>query len=423
MRWLCAALLLITPPLPALPDSAEIEMRLQPDGSLSVVEAVDVQQRTTRTIQLRVPAGDHRDRVHTLRDLAIEGSGSAERRADAVTVTLNPGTALLRYTVDGAVRDAGGRLEVTWALEGWDTARTLVRASFAAPRIAIGVRCTGCTAAQNDQTGLTRFAVQRLEPGQTLDIAVDLPPGTVPANARIQPAKTLAGAFALTVPVATAWAAFGLLLLAGAVSLLLARRERGPLPSGFAAEPFATPDGVLPGHIALLRGTDPVVVTAVDLAIRGYLGPDAGPAHPPDDRLTGFERRVLAGDDPRQDLDADAIRRGWLRQPGRACRAGIRITCYGLFLTIVLALTAGYAQLGVILTLAGLALALAARHFPDRTSRGRTLARRLRDPAELPAGDRFVPYALALGRPAPDTAFALGEFLVALRDRRRTPAP
>ncbi|MEU0464154.1 DUF2207 domain-containing protein [Amycolatopsis sp. NPDC006131] len=422
MRWLCAALLLVTPPLPALPASAEIEMRLQPDGSLSVVEAVDVQQRTTRTIELRTPAGDHRDRVHSLRDLGIEGSGTAERRADAVTVTLNPGTSVLRYTVDGAVRDAGDHLEVTWTLEGWDTARTLVRASFAAPRIAIGVRCTGCTAAQNDQTGLTRFSGQRLEPGQTLDIAVDLPPGTVPANARVQPAKTLAGAFVLTAPVAWAWAAFGLLLLAGAVSLLLARRPRPPLPAGFTAEPFATPDGVLPGHIALLRGTDPVVVTAVDLAIRGYLGPDAGPAHPPDDRLTGFERRVLDGDDPLQDLEADAIRRGWLRPPGRARRAGIRITCYGLFLTIVLALTTGYAQLGVILTLTGLALALAARFLPDRTRRGRTLGRRLRDPAGLPAGDRFVPYALALGRPAPDTAFALGEFLVALQDRRRTPA-
>ncbi|OXM68293.1 MULTISPECIES: DUF2207 domain-containing protein [Amycolatopsis] len=423
MRWLCAALLLMTPPLPALPNSAEVEMRLQPDGSLSVVEAIDTGARTTRTIPLRTPAGGDRDRVYTLRDLSIEGSGSAERRDEAVTLRLNPGTSIIRYTVDGAVRDAGDRLEVTWTLDGWDTARTLVRASFAAPRIAIGVRCTGCAAAQNDQTGLTRFSGQRLEPGQTLDIAVDLPPGTVPANARLLPAKTLAGAFVLTAPVAWAWVAFGLLLLAGAVSLALARRARAPLPAGFTAEPFSTPDGVLPGHIALLRNENPADVTAVDLAVRGYLGPDAAPVHPPDDRLTAFERRVLAGEDPGPALTADAIRRGWLRPPGRARRAGIRIACYGLFLTIVLALTTGYAQLGVILTLAGLALALGARFLPALTRRGRTLDRRLRDPAELPAGERFVPYTLALGRPVPDTAFALGEFLAALQDRRRTPAP
>ncbi|GAB3587460.1 DUF2207 domain-containing protein [Amycolatopsis endophytica] len=428
MRWLCALLLVLVttgtadaqePPLPTLPDSAEIEMKLQRDGSLSVAEAVSVSEPATRTIPLRVPSARNRERVYSIRDLAIEGAGTAEQTGDAVRVTVR-GTTTIRYTVDGVVRNVGDHLEVSWQLTGWNAALTLVRASFAAPRIAVGVRCDACTAAQNDQTGLTRFSAQRLDTGGRLHIAVDLPPGTVAANARLEPARTLAGAFVFTAPVAAGWFAFGLLLLAGMAALWRTRREGEPLPSGFTAEPFATPDGVLPGHIALLRNEDAEAVTAVDLAVRGYLGPAGERLHDADDQLTGFERRVLDGEAPGDAVERDAIRRGWLRSPGRARRAGIRIVCYGLFLTIVLALTVGYAQLGVVLTLAGAALALGARFLPSTTRRGRTLLRRLADPAELPATERFAPYALALGRPVPATAFALGEFLVALRDRRRT---
>ncbi|MET8852543.1 DUF2207 domain-containing protein [Amycolatopsis sp. NPDC004625] len=433
------------PPPPALPQSAEIQLKVQRDGSLSVAEAISVPEGTTmdRRVALRVPAPHHRDRVYGVRDVVLEGGGTASVDKDTFTVHLTPGTSTVRYTVDGAV--AGDR--VTWDLAGgWSTELKFLRASFAAPKIPVAVDCLAgdlpCAAAQIDHAGLTRFSQQNLAAGRRMTATVELPAGTVPANEVLVPAKTLGGAFVLTAPVGWAWAAFAALLLAAAGWVLLARRrhaEPGEAPKAelvTAGGEFASPAGVLPGHAGLLlrgrAGPLDLAATVLDLAVRNYLwvsdGPTLARRNPPDEHLTAFERAVydaVVPDEPvtlaelrqrrvevpRAELTADVVRRGWL-VTGRLRRAGVRIVFYGVFLTVLLALTVGYAQLGVMVVLAGTAIVAAWAALPVRRRAGADVARRLRGlgetlvsvrakdfgkPQREQVFSRGLPYALALG--------------------------
>ncbi|MDQ7809229.1 DUF2207 domain-containing protein [Amycolatopsis sp. A133] len=448
------------PPLPALPQSAEIQLKVQRDGSLSVAEAISVPEGGTmdRRVALRVPAPHHRDRVYGVRDVVLEGSGTASVDAGAFTVHLTSGTSIIRYTVDGAVD--GDR--VTWELAGgWSTELKFVRASFAAPKIPTAVDCLAgppdsdfpCGAAQIDHAGLTRFTQQNLAAGQRMTATVELPAGTVPANAVLVPAKTIAGAFVLTAPVGWAWAAFGALLVLTTALVGAARRRsfhvKAPLPGGSfhvkAPGGFASPEGVLPGHAGLLLhgrpGAADLAATVLDLAVRNYLWVSAEDGgwrltrrNPPDEHLTAFERAVYAAVVPDEpvtlaelrrrhvtvapaELYADVVRRGWLApRPRRLGRAGVRIGCYGVFLTVLLALTVGYAQSGVMVVLAGAAAVAASAALPARRRAGADVARRLRGFGETLASvkaedldkpqrelvfSRGLPYALALGELAP----------------------
>ncbi|WP_020667971.1 DUF2207 family protein [Amycolatopsis nigrescens] len=431
------------PPLPTLPQSAEIELKVQRDGALSVTEAISVpaDAHLTRRVPLRVPAGNDRDRVLAVRDVAIEGRGDsdAEVTEDEFTVRLGGGTSVVRYTVDGAVGAAGDSLEVSWPLAGgWDGPLKLLRASFAAPKIPKSVRCSldgtwPCLAAQIDHAGLTRFSQQNLAPGTRMDATVVLPPGTVPANAHVVPAATLAGAFVLTTPVALAWAGFAVVCAAVLGMVLRARRRvrtpPGPVELGAGDGRFSSPDGVLPGQVGTLLhgelGPAELPATVLDLAVRNYLWVRDEPdwllerRNEPDEQLTGYERLVfdalfadstsvplsraeVALGPMRDELYAELVRRRWFTRPpgtrtGRLFRAGVRIGCYGVFLTVLLALTAGYAQAGLALAASGAVLALGGLLLPVRTPRGDALADllgRLRLDVD---SDRALPYAVALG--------------------------
>lgn len=453
------------PPLPTVPQSAEIQLKVQRDGSLSVVEAISVPTGMTmdRRVALRVAAPHHRDRVYTVRDVAIEGRGNAQLEKDAFTVHLTAGTSLVRYTVDGAV--AGN--QVTWELAGgWSADLKFIRASFAAPEIPTAVDCLAgppdsdfaCGAAQIDHAGLTRFSQQNLAAGQRMTATVELPPGTVPENAKLVPSATIGGAFVLTAPVAWAWAAFGALLLVAAALVWLTRRRDADTADAPKVElvakggEFASPEGVLPGHVGVLldgrAGPADLAATVLDLAVRNYLWVSAEDTgwrlarrNPPDEHLSAFERAVFAAvvpedsvtlaelrqrhvDLPRAELDADLVARGWLAgRPRRLGRAGIRIVFYGVFLTVLLALTVGYAQLGVIVVLAGVAAVVASAALPARRRAGLDVARRLRGVAEKLASvkpkdltkperelvfSRGLPYALALGELGPWVAAFAG---------------
>ncbi|WP_328701696.1 DUF2207 family protein [Amycolatopsis pittospori] len=456
------------PQLPALPNSAEISLKVERDGALSVVEAVSVPSEATMTrrVPLRTAAPRDRDRIIGIRDVTIEGAGNSELTDDEFTVRLKGGTSIVRYTVDGAVAEADGLLRVGWQLAGgWDTRLELVRASFAAPVIPNAVTCYAgpegtrghCGTAQIAHSGLTRFSQQNLATGQRMEISVELPAGTVPANARLEPSKTFAGAFVLTTPVGWAWGGFALALVAAAVALgLLRRRDKHPggalpvrLLTGKDDEAaFASPDGVLPGQVGtVLSGRADAVdlaATVVDLAVRNYLwvSEESGELNdwrlvrrnPPDEQLTAFERAVFdvllpderesvllsevqaarIGIGAVRDVLHDGVveRRWYSRRPAELTRAGLRVCFYGLFLTVLLALTVGYAQLGLIVIAAGAVLAVAARWLPVRTGSGVALHRRLlgvRDAlvetkaSAVPKLEREVllsralPYALALG--------------------------
>ncbi|MEV7091262.1 DUF2207 domain-containing protein [Amycolatopsis sp. NPDC051045] len=454
------------PPLPTVAQSAEIQLKVQRDGSLSVAEAISVPDGGTmdRRVALRVPAPHHRDRVYGVRDVVLEGRGTASVDSGAFTVHLTGGTSIVRYTVDGAV--AGNR--VTWELAGgWSTELKFLRASFAAPKIPTAVDCLAgppgsdfpCAAAQIDHAGLTRFSQQNLAAGQRMTATVELPAGTVPANEVLVPAKTIAGAFVLTTPVGWAWAAFGALLLAMAALVWAARRRDADAgeakKAGLVAAngEFASPEGVLPGHAGVLLhgrpGPADLAATVLDLAVRNYLWVSAEDdggrrltrRNPPDEHLTAFERAVYAAVVPDEpvtlaelrrrhvtvpwaELYADVAGRGWLaRRPRRLGRAGIRVVFYGGFLTVLPALTVGYAQLGVIVVLTGVAVVAASAALPARRRAGSDVARRLRgvgatlasakaeelgEPQRELVFSRGLPYALALGELAPWVAAFAG---------------
>ncbi|GAB3166818.1 DUF2207 domain-containing protein [Amycolatopsis stemonae] len=441
------------PPLPTVPQSAEIQLKVERDGSLSVVEAISVPNGLAmdRRVALRVPAPHHRDRIYGVRDVVVEGSGTASVDKDAFTVHLTAGTSVVRYTVDGAV--AGDR--VTWELAGgWSTDLKFLRASFAAPKIPTAVDCLAgppdsdfpCAAAQIDHAGLTRFSQQNLAAGQRMTATVELPAGTVPDNAVLVPAKTIAGAFVLTAPVGWAWAGFGALLLVAAALVGLARRrdaDAGEAPEAAlvtANGEFASPGGVLPGHVGVLlhgrAGAADLAATVLDLVVRNYVWVSEGSRltrrNPPDEHLTPFERAVFDAVLPEESVTLAELRQRHVEVPGAALaadlagrgrlatgllrRAGIRVVFYGVFLTVLLAVTVGYAQLGVIVVLAGAAAVAASAALPARRRAGTDLARRLRGVAASLASarpktftkpqrelvfSRALPYALALGELGP----------------------
>ncbi|MEU0793166.1 DUF2207 domain-containing protein [Amycolatopsis sp. NPDC005961] len=438
------------PPLPTVPQSAEIQLKVERDGSLSVAEAISVPDGVTmdRRVPLRVAAPHDRDRVYGVRDVVLEGSGTAQVDDGTFTVHLTSGTSIVRYTVDGVV--AGN--QVTWELAGgWSADLKFVRASFAAPKIPVAVDCAiggfPCAAAQIDHAGLTRFSQQNLAAGDRMTATVELPAGTVPGNEVLVPAKTIAGAFVLTAPVGWAWAVFAALLLAAVAFVGFARRRDtgDPPKAGLIARngEFASPEGVLPGHAGVLlhgrAGPADLAATVLDLVVRNYVWVSDGPTltrrNPPDDHLTSFERAVYEAvlpdesvtfaelrlrhvELPRAELRADLAGRGWLAT-GRLRRAGIRAVFYGVFLTILLALTAGYAQLGVILALAGAAAVAVSAALPARRRAGAEVARRLRgvsavrpedfdEPQREVVFSRGLPYASALGETGPWVAAFAG---------------
>ncbi|GAA3541291.1 DUF2207 domain-containing protein [Amycolatopsis ultiminotia] len=443
--------------LPTLPQSVEVALKVQRDGSLSVTEAVSVPSGTTmtRTIPLRVGAGNDRDRVRKVRDVRIEGPGSAETADDQVTFDLRGGTSVVRYTVDGAVGRSLGVENVTWDVAGgWDTRLELVRATFAAPAVPDALTClsgapgsgTRCGAAQIDHSGLTRVSVSRLPVGSRVQLTAELPGGTVPATEELVPADTVAGAFAATAPVWWAWLAFAVLTCLGALTVLMLRRRDArpgrPGPVRLMADgQFSSPDGVLPGHIGtLLTGrTDSVdlAATVLDLCVRNYVWVSENGLrewtlvrrNAPDAQLGTFERAVYEAVLPSESvtlpelreagvtvpsaLTDDVVRRRWFsRRTERLSRLGTRLCGYGVFLTVLLAFTVGYAQLGLVLIAAGAVLALGARWLPARTSTGLELRDRLlgvhrelltTKPEKVPKPDRelffsrALPYAFALG--------------------------
>ncbi|MGA6164047.1 DUF2207 domain-containing protein [Amycolatopsis magusensis] len=415
-----ATVFAVTPPPPTLPQSAEIELRVERDGALTVTEAISATEPMTRELPLRQPIGGDQDRVLTVRDVVVEGDGHAELTAEAFTVELS-GTAVVRYTVDGAITASPVGPQVSWPLaQGWNTEVKFVRASLAAPKIPEAVRCVAgpkpCLAAQIDHVGLTRFSHRNLAPGQRMMITVELPPGSVPANERLVPSATLGGAFLLTEPVAWAWAALAFLVLCWAGVIVFLRRWW----------PSSASDGHPPGYAGTLADgrvdAMDAALTVADLRDRGHLSVtdrtltrtesdeplrefeqvvldqvfapreherrEAAPLRAVEEHVRLDEVRIYLAELDRF-VRADLRRDGLLRTP-RLRRAGVRIIFYGLFLTALLALTVGYAQLGVVLSVAGAALALGAAALPARTVKGTAAVRGLAERYRPGAADELV---------------------------------
>jgi hypothetical protein len=370
--------------------------------------------------------------------------------------------------VDGTVTDTAGNQQVRWQVaSGWDTKVRLLRASFIAPNQPESVVCLAgafgtdspCRSALTDSSQVLRVVQEGLPAGERVDLTVNLPAGTVGANAAFDDIATTS-AFALTAASGAGLGGLVLLLIGGFVLLWLARgrdaralaADVGPVELLMTGDggrvAFASPDGVLPGQVGTVVDervdVADVTATVVDLAVRNYLAVrETGPRdwvlvrrNPPDVALTAYERTVyeqVLGDAPevavsalrgRVDLSAvraamytDVVSRNWFaRRPDHDrslwSLVGVLLAVVGVAATVVLALTVGHALLGLVLVVGGLGLALGARMMPARTKRGSVLVQQVRgllnylrttEVSAIPPADRemvlsrSLPYAVVLG--------------------------
>ncbi|QTR05225.1 DUF2207 domain-containing protein [Saccharothrix algeriensis] len=453
--------------------AADVRLKLERDGRLSVTEVVSVPdgRSVKRVIPLRIAVSDTRDRVFEVDDASVAGGGTATASADELVIALEPGTSTVTYSVVGAVAKIGDALELRWQpASGWDTALDSVRVSVITPDAPKSVNCLAgppgtakpCTTAELGDGRGVRASEIGLPAGERIDVAVGLQDGAAPANARVEETSGLAAAFALTPVTGVALGGLALLLLGGVLLLwyLRGRDQRalagdvGPVDvlvtDGHGRVAFASPDGVLPGQVGTVvdEHVDVVDVTAtiVDLAVRNYLWiEEVGGLdwrfvrrNPVDTALSGYERAVCSALLPdgvdsvllselrgrridlgrvRDELYADVVARNWFARRPDAERdlwwwAGIGLALAGAALTAVLALVTGPALFGLVVVVAGAALAWGSRSMPARTKRGSALLEHVRGlrgylvsatPGDIPEADRemvfsrSLPYAVVLG--------------------------
>lgn len=196
----------------------------------------------------------------------------------------------------------------------------------------------------------------------------------------------------------------------------------GPLDRDVIVTEYEPPELLRPAEIGLLldERADPKDLTAtiVHLAVRGYLAIEEVPATHgsgtadrilrrraslPDDRLAGYEKRILDGlfeegpevklsdlkgtfhgtlHEAQKDLYRDAVRRRWFGSDPYWTRirwqvAGFAVALAGVALTFVLAFTLGWGIVGAALVLGGLSFFAFSGAMPSRTAQGRELLLRI----------------------------------------------
>ncbi|MGW5054235.1 DUF2207 family protein [Actinokineospora sp. NPDC004072] len=441
-----------------LPRSVTVQLKLERDGSVSVVEQVIVQAKSTmtRTAPLRVG-----DRLFTVTEPKVEGNGTAEVAGEQLVIKLGEGASTVTYKLGGAVADLGDRLQFRWQVaSGWDTKLVFLRASLLSPKPGYDFVCLAgapttedrCDSAVTDAAGILRVVHADLDAGARVDVTASLDAGLVPATAQFTSGGAGTGPFALT-PLSGGGLGLVLLLLIGGFAVVLTARGRDTRALAAEGAPvdvlvsqgervaFASPDGILPGQAGTVvdERVDPrdLTATVVDLAVRNYLWiTEAGPdwqivrRNAPDDALTAYERAVytallpegtdavtvsaLRSAPPRlaeaqSAVYADAVSRNWLsHKPGGLGKVGITgvaVAAVGAALTTALALSGGPALLGVAVVIGGIGLVLGARLLPARTKRGGLLLQQIRGlhgylraarPDQVPPADREMVFSRSL---------------------------
>jgi hypothetical protein len=433
-----AGLFTIAPPAqaqsPADGVAIKATVKLTKQGDLQVAETVTVPQGGSFDMELplRLALGDKGgERRFKVSDISSTGPGSAKVNGDLFTVNAPAGKSSFKYTVHNTVSDAPGTqlFRYTGVLNA-DVAS--FDATLISPSYKMGI--ADCSVgpqsapqkchAQIEADGVLTMHEESLKKGDVITLTLQLPPGTVPANADISDG-TSSGPFAVSAPVVIA---FGVLLLAliafGGYVAWVRRQDATALAGAEGADPvqrkgsqaqFVSPDGVLPGEAGLLlegvAGAGELAATVVDLAARRYLwiAPVSDSdwritrVNPADEQLRDYERQVYRAVLPD---GVDSVLVSELRGPGRVqaepARAALRqdvrehglladrkrrgpafwlgavLVVAGIGATIGLALSGGYALVGVAIGIGGLALLLLPAYLPARTAAGRALAVRVR---------------------------------------------
>ncbi|WP_336084872.1 DUF2207 family protein [Nocardia sp. SSK8] len=413
------------------------DLTLTEDGVLRVTETVGVPAdgNFTMSLPLRVQIDDDVERVFKVTDVTATGAGTATTANDQFVVEAKPGESTFTYSVHNTVADAPGTQVFHW-LGVLNADIAALDVSVISPSYQMGIvdcklgpagNARPCADVHTEPDGVLYLTQTDLRKGDAIDLTLQMPPGTVPANADVRDGSA-AGPFSFTAPV---FAAFGALLaaLAAMIGYILFARKRAaeavagndtfePLTQQGGRVEFTTPDGVLPGEAGLLldEQVDPVDIaaTVVDLAVRRYLwiapvnarGENdwrISRVNAPDDQLRDYERTVYDMLLP-EGTDTVAVRE--LRAPGRvelepvraAMRAdavltgafadpkqralprwiGAALIAVGVVTTVALALTSGHALVGVAIALAGGAAMLLPNYLPTRTTFGDTTVGRVR---------------------------------------------
>jgi hypothetical protein len=270
------------------------DVKLSRAGNLEVTESVTVPKAGEfhMVLPLRVALGGSGERRFKVTDISSTGPGSATVDGDLFTVNAPPGSSSFTYTVHNTVSDAPGAQLFRWTgILNSDV--SFFDATLISPSYQMGI--TNCLVgpegtthkcdAEIEPDGVLHMHEASLAKGDLIDLTLQLPPGTVPANADISDGKS-SGPFAITTPVLIA---FGVLIVAliafGGYVAWVRRQDAAALSAAEIVDPvqrkgskaqFVSPDGVLPGVAGLLlngaAGATGLAATVVDLAVAGISG-------------------------------------------------------------------------------------------------------------------------------------------------------
>lgn len=408
------------------------DVKLSKDGNLEVAEKVTVPQggRFHMALPLRVSLGDKGgERRFEVSDISSTGPGTATVDGEVFTVQAPAGTSSFTYTVHNTVSDAPGTQIFRWTgvlqadVASFDA--SLISPSYRMGIIdcKVGPQATAHKCDANiEPDGVLTMHETNLRSGDIVDLTLQLPPGTVPANADISDGSSN-GPFSITAPVLIAFGVLIVALLALAGYVLWSRRQDAaalradevvdPVQRKGSRAQFVSPDGVLPGEAGLLLDNSvdaaDLASTVVDLAVRRYIWvapvSDADwritRLNPADEQLREFEQQIYravlpdgadsiliselrgraSGESACAALRSDAVAHGILtdrKRRGLTFWLGAILLVAGIAATIGLAVSGGYALVGIAIALGGLAAVLLPAYLPARTTAGRTLAARVR---------------------------------------------
>ncbi|MFC4124191.1 DUF2207 family protein [Nocardia rhizosphaerae] len=412
------------------------DLTLTEEGVLEVTETVGVPAdgNFRMALPLRLKVGDDVERRFAVTDVTATGAGTATTVDDQFVVEAAPGESTFTYSVHNTVSDAPGTQVFHWlGVVSADIAALDV--SVISPSFQMGVvdcklgpagNTKPCADVHVEPDGVLYLSQRDLRKGDAIDLTMQLPPGTVEANADVRGGDS--SPFAVTTPVLAAFGALLLALAAMVAYVLLARKRAAaaiassdrfdPLVQQGGRVEFTSPDGVLPGEAGLLldEHVDPVDIasTVVDLAVRRYLwitpvnarGEDdwrISRLNAADDQLRDYERTVydmllpegtdtvavrelrapgrVKLDPIRAAMRADAVATGAFADPKQRALPrwiGVALIAIGAIATVALALTSGHALVGVAIALAGVAATALPNYLPTRTTLGDTVVGRIK---------------------------------------------
>ncbi|MDF0528750.1 DUF2207 domain-containing protein [Tsukamurella sp. 8J] len=433
MIGLLAALTLVSllaPPAATAADDGvtlDVAMELKTDGSMGITSTITVPAggSAVDALPLDVPVEGNRTQHFTVGDLHTHGGAEATVDGRTLAVSAPAGRSTVRYSVRGSVADGTDRQQLTWPLvAGWNRPVSRLTASFASTGTPDSPICAYgrvgerrlCTLTQTNASGQVTMQNGRLDAGAVAVFTTLLPAGTVTPTAEFSTEVPPAAR-----PVVPAWILAACVVVGALLASTAYLRRRADEAVASSSSPaelvvrqddqlvFASPDGVLPGHVGVVSGgavrPSDIGATVLDLAVRNHLWVAELPGdfqisrRAPLSDVSRYERAVvdallpdgaetvlaseLAGGarsiplhGAADEIRADAVTHGWVRKRRPLELAGGVLVACGLVAAAVLALVGplGGAFYAAAVAAVGAGVWGHGRLLPARTSSGSRLA-------------------------------------------------